>query len=240
VRLGVVSDLHGNLLALDAVVAELECDGIDQVVCLGDVSVGPQPSETLARVRELGWPVVMGNWDAAFVDGMPEATNDVARIVNEMNAWWAAQLSDADRELTRGFVPRLELDLDGVRGLFFHGSPRSYDDMIFATTPEDEVRPMLEGAAAPLLVGGHTHVQLLRRYEAGVIVNPGSVGLPFRDWLPREVRIAPWAEYAVLTADDGRLHVDLRRTPFDVEALLDLCRQSGVPHAEWWISCWAR
>jgi hypothetical protein len=82
-------------------------------------------------------------------------------------------------------------------------------------------------------------VQLLRRYEAGLIVNPGSVGLPFRDWLPRRVRIARWAEYAVVTADAGRVSVDLRRTAYDVEALLHVCRESGVPHADWWIDCWA-
>jgi putative phosphoesterase len=238
VRVGFISDIHGNLFALDEVLAELDREGVDEIVCLGDVAVGPQPAESLARVRELGCPVIMGNWDAAFVGEMPPAGDELAERLNEINTWWAEQLSPADVEYTRGFVPRLELALDGVDAICFHGSPRSYDDWIFSTTAEDELAPMFEGARAPLLVGGHTHVQMARRYDESLIVNPGSVGLPFRDWWPKEVRIAPWAEYAVVTVDDGRLHVDLRRTPFDVEALLRLSRASGMPHAEWWADCW--
>ena len=69
-------------------------------------------------------------------------------------------------------------------------------------------------------------------------MNPGSVGLPFSDWAPRTIAIAPWAEYGILSHDEGRLHVDLRRTTYDVEALLRLSLESGMPHAEWWAGCW--
>jgi hypothetical protein len=81
---------------------------------------------------------------------------------------------------------------------------------------------------------------MIRRYGPTVIANPGSVGLPFREWWPRPVRISPWAEYGVLTVDDDRLSIDLRRTPFDVDAFLELSRTSGMPHAEWWAKSWTR
>ena len=97
---------------------------------------------------------------------------------------------------------------------------------------------MFSGHRQPLLAGGHTHVQMLRRWERSLIVNPGSVGLPFLGWRPKEVSVAPWAEYAVVTAEDGRLQVDLRRTTFDVAALLEISRSSGMPHADWWTGCW--
>jgi len=237
-RVALISDIHGNRLALDAVLAELDGEGVDQIVCLGDVAVGPQPREALARVRELGCPVVLGNWDAAFVSRtMPPAANETAAIVNEIHAWWGEQLTDDDREFLGTLVPTLEVD--GVSGLCFHGSPRSYDDWIFATTADEELEPMFDGERRLLLAGGHTHVQMLRRWNESLLVNPGSVGLPFLAWWPQRVRMAPWAEYAIVTADDGRLAVDLRRTPFDVEQLLRISRASGMPHAEWWADCWA-
>ena len=240
-RVGLISDIHGNRPALDAVLAELEREDVDQIVCLGDVAVGPQPAEALAGVRELDCAVVMGNWDAAFLGEMPEPQNEIATMLVETATWWAGFLSPADREFIQSFRPQLELDLDGRAALCFHGSPRSFDDWIIATTPaDDELRPMLDGVQETLLIGGHTHVQMVRRLGETMIVNPGSVGLPFREWSPRPVRISPWAEYGILSAQDGRLSVDLRRVGYDVEAFLKLSLESGMPHAEWWVSCWER
>jgi putative phosphoesterase len=238
-RIGLISDIHGNRLALDAVLAELEREEIDQIVCLGDVAVGPQPGESLARIRELGCPVVMGNWDAAFLTEMPPAQDELTSMLAEQGEWWATFLSPDDKEFMRSFQETLEVPLDDeTTMLCFHGSPNSYDDWIFATTADDELGRMLAGFEAPVLAGGHTHLQLIRRYEKSIFVNPGSVGLPFREWWPRPVRIAPWAEYGILNCEDGRFGVDLRRTPFDVDALLELSSTSGMPHAEWWASCW--
>ncbi len=110
--------------------------------------------------------------------------------------------------------------LGSTPALAFHGSPKSYDDWIFSTTPDEELRPLLIDTEATVLLGGHTHLQMMRRYEDSLIVNPGSVGLPFREWWPRPVLISPWAEYGVVGGDNGQLSIDLRRTPFDVDAFL--------------------
>jgi putative phosphoesterase len=239
-RIGVIADIHGNRLALDAVLAELEREDVDQLICLGDVAVGPQPVEALQRVRELGCPVVMGNWDAAFLSGMPEPKNNVTEMLVEIGEWWAAFLSPADHEFMESFVPTVQLSLGSRDALCFHGSPKSHDDWIFATTPDEQLRPMLDGVEDPVLLGGHTHLQMIRRYEEQVIVNPGSVGLPFRAWWPQPVRISPWAEYGIVSVDDEQLSMELRQTPFDVDAFLALSLESGMPHAEWWASCWVR
>jgi predicted phosphodiesterase len=240
VRVGLISDIHGNLPALDAVLADLEREGIDEIVCLGDVAVGPQPGESLARVRELGCPVIMGNWDACFLEGMPPVHDEIGRKLVETAEWWSSFLSQDDLDFIRTFVPTHEVPLDGAAMLCFHGSPISYDDWIFATTPDEDLARMLAEADAPLLVGGHTHLQMVRRYQESVIVNPGSVGLPFREWWPRPVRIAAWAEYAILSRENGRFGVELRRTTFDVDSFLELSRRSGMPHADWWVGCWVR
>jgi putative phosphoesterase len=237
-RLGIISDIHGNLLALEAVLAELELETPDRLICLGDVVAGPRAHDALARVRELECPVIMGNWDAWSVDGMPEPSSTVEKRLYDLGAFWARDLDEDDREFIRTFVPRIELELDGTHLLCFHGSPRSYDHWIVATTPDAEVRDMLDGLGAPVLVGGHTHLQMLRRYEDSVFVNPGSVGMPFELWSPEAVQIAPRAEYALVSVADGALAIDLRRTRYDVEAHLRAGLDSGMPHAEWWAASW--
>jgi predicted phosphodiesterase len=183
----------------------------------------------------------MGNWDAWSVDGMPKPTTPVEERLYAIGAYWAERLGDEDREFIRGFVPTLELELGRGRTLLcFHGSPNSFDDWIVATTPDDEVAAMLVGFRAPVLAGGHTHMQMVRRYEDSLFVNPGSIGLPFELWSPEDVLIAPRAEYAILTANDGRLAVDLRRTTYDVEAHLRGGLESGMPFADWWAASWQR
>jgi predicted phosphodiesterase len=240
-RIGLISDIHGNRIALDAVLADLERQGVDELVCLGDVAVGPQPTEALARVRELGCPVIMGNWDACFVEGMPRVHDEIGRKLVDTAEWWGRFLSDDDLDFMRSFRPTLELPIgDHATMLCFHGSPLDFNDWIFATTPDADLARLFDGVEAAVLAGGHTHLQMIRRYEDSVIVNPGSVGLSFREWWPRPVRIASWAEYGILTSDDGGLSIDLRRTTFDVDTFLELSRASGMPHAEWWIGCWVR
>jgi predicted phosphodiesterase len=239
VLLSVISDIHGNLPALDAVLAELENEHVDQLVCLGDVALGPQPAETLARVRALGCPVVMGNWDAWALEGFPGAQGDPWSRFTEQGEWWATKLSSEDRAFIRTFVPRVELALEGVPALCFHGSPSSYDEMILATTPHEEVLRMLAGLHQPLMLAGHAHVQLARVVDGTLVVNPGSVGLPFRGLPLGELQaISPWAEHALVRIEDGRLSVDLRRTDYDVDGMLRRTIDSGAPHAAWWAETW--
>lgn len=237
-RVALLADIHGNLLALNAVLEELEQQDVDRIICLGDVAVGPEPAETLERIRSLECPVLMGNWDAWFLDGFPDFGDDLRRKLVEIGSWWADLLDDDSRSFMRTFQGAVTLDVGAETTLAaFHGSPRSLEEGIYATTPEEEVEEMLAGVDAPLVALGHTHFQLLRRFGESLLVNPGSVGLAFR----RDggvMRIAPWAEYGVVSVDHGRLGVEFRRTVFDVDALADTMRSSGMPHAEWWTALW--
>ncbi len=236
-RVALLADLHGNLLALNAVLEELEREQIDRIVCLGDVAVGPQPTATLERIRDLGCPVLMGNWDSWFLDGLPDLPDDLGRKLVEIGSWWADQLDEESRSYMRTFEQTLTLDLGDTTLTAFHGSPRSNEVGILATTPDEEVEELLTGLEAPLVACGHTHFQLLRRVGESLLVNPGSVGLPFvRDG--GVMQIAPWAEYAVVAVDGERLGVDFRRTGFDVAALTASMLASGMPHAGWWTGLW--
>jgi putative phosphoesterase len=241
-RIAFISDIHGNIPAFEPVLAELEREKLDQIICLGDVVFGPQPHEAIERVRALGCPVILGNWDSWTVNGVPPAApdNKVGIMLQEIAEYWAQLLTDEDREFVGTFQDTLKLQLDeDTSMLCFHGSPHSFEDFIFATTTDETLDQWFAGYEASLLVGGHTHLQMMRRWESSVIVNPGSVGQPFRNWWPKTIRNAHWAEYGIIEAQNGHLTIDLRRTTYDVEALLEICRASGMPHADWWVDSWS-
>jgi len=111
-RLALIADIHGNLPALDNVLADLDREHVDQIVCLGDVGVGPQPVETLERLRRLGCPTIMGNWDACMLGDEPKVDGELAEMLVDVCTWSADQLSESHREYMRGFQDTLELRLD--------------------------------------------------------------------------------------------------------------------------------
>ena len=238
-RLALIADIHGNLPALEKVIAELDRDGVDRIVCLGDVAVGPQPVETIERLRQLDCAVVMGNWDACMLGGEPKVDGELAEMLVDVCTWSTDQLGPAHVEYLRGFRDTLELRLDDETTLLaFHGSPRSFDDEIFATTADEELEEMLAGHDADVYAGGHTHFQLFRRYREAIVLNAGSVGQPFRRRRQGVMRISPWAEYCVVGRADGRLEVELRRTPIDVDLFIRTMLASGMPHADSWAEHW--
>ena len=237
-RVAVLSDLHGNPFALDAVLADLP-RGTDQLVCLGDVAIGPFPSEAVWRLRELDCPVVMGNWDAWMLEGVPALTGEVGPRLSAQGEWCALQLERQDREFLRRFQMSLELDLNGAQAVFFHGSPRSFTDLLLPDVSRANLERALAGVPGDLLLAGHTHLQMLRRRPHSLYVNVGSVGLPFSEGpFGGSLRVSRWAEYALATADERGLTLEFRRVPYDVDEMLAAARASGMPHAEWWASCW--
>lgn len=240
-RIALIADIHGNIAALDAVLAAIEQERPDEIVCLGDVAaMGPRPHETLHRLRALGCPVVMGNADAELLDpsGMP-ADSDDARKFCDMTAWAAAQLDAADRAFIASFRSTVEIALSPQRRLLCcHGSPRSFDDVIVATTPDDDLAPMLSDAAAATIAGGHTHVRMLRLWRGQELINPGSVGLAYEFLPDGAVRVPPWAEFAIALCNDAAVEVSFRRVPYDLHRTVRAIHESGLPHAAWWTADW--
>ena len=249
-RIAILSDVHGNLFSLERVLAELSRESVDEIVCLGDVAAtGPQPRETLLRLRSLNLPVVMGNTDCWLLNPTPERSTSRMYAtpkkqedplkVEEIDFWCVKQLSSTDIDYLKTFKPTLEMLLgDGMKLLCFHGSPLSNKDIITATTKEEDLARMLS-PVAPLMVGGHTHTQMLRHYNDIILLNPGSVGFPHQSMSSEGyVRNPPWAEYAIVCYNDGRLSIDFRRTRIDVKAVIEAAFVSGMPHAEWWARGW--
>jgi putative phosphoesterase len=236
-RVAFISDLHANLVALDGVFADIDRLGVDETVCLGDIiDLGPQPRELLERLDQRRVRCIQGNHDP-----LDEHPSHPALLGIE--TWTRDRLDAASLRRLTELPEQLTLELDGVRVLCVHGSPRSDTDQVLAETPREVLEEWMAGYEFDVLVGGHTHVQLLRRLDQRVIVNVGSVGMPFA-WalLPGggEPKILPWCEYAVVTCSKGVASFDLRRVPLDVDAFVASVRASTFPNAEDWIRNWGR
>lgn len=239
-RIAVFSDIHGNGIALDAMLADVKEHPVDRLVCLGDaIQGGPQPAQVVARLRELACPVVMGNADAWLLTGKDRGgrlaiTPERQRKLDAVRAWSLEQLSEDDRAYIATFQPTVMLEADNRRLLCFHGSPASFDDVILPTTPEDEFQRYLLAHADYFLTGGHTHLQHIRRIGDSIYFNPGSVGLAYSHAQPEDgaFRADPWAEYAVLTLDGPGYALEFRRVPYDAGRLIEVYRASGHPYAE--------
>jgi putative phosphoesterase len=235
-RVAFISDLHANVVALDAVFADIDRLGVDEIICLGDiVDLGPQPRELLELLDARRVRCIQGNHDP-----LDEHPSHPALL--DIETWTRGQLDDVSLRRLAELPEQLQLDLDGLRVLCVHGSPRSDTDQVLAVTPREVLEQWIAGFEFDVLVGGHTHVQLLRRLDERVIVNVGSVGMPFaRALLPGggEPKILPWCEYAVLSCTKGVASFDLRRVPLDVAAFVASVRASSFPNAEAWVRHWS-
>ncbi len=213
-RVAVLADIHGNLPALDAVLAEVERERPDAIVVAGDVLPGPLPRETLDRLATLSPRprFVMGNGDREVLeafDGAPEAP--------ETDRWAAARLDREHRDALAAYEATVTLEVDGLGPVVFcHGTPRSDTEMITILTPPERAAPMLDGVRERVIVGGHTHRQFDRELAGHRVVNAGSVGLPYEG--------AAAAFWALLGPD-----VELRRTEYDVDAALRELNATRMP-----------
>ena len=239
-RIALISDIHGNLAALDAVLGEIAAEGLERIICLGDVaSDGPQPVEVLERLTALQCPVVMGNADAEVVGLIPLSDAPDMPMVAQAALWCAERIGAYGRALIAAFQPHIEDTAEGWPLLFFHGAPKDFNRRLLPTTPDNSVRQALAGCSAELMAGGHTHLQMLRRIDQTVLINPGSVGMAY-DRASEDAEFAAWAEYAVLTLTADAFRAKFRRTVFDREAHLSAIRTSGMPNADFWAAAWSR
>jgi putative phosphoesterase len=204
-RVAALHDVHGNLPALEAVLAEVASLEVDRIVCGGDVVAGPFPRECLERLVDL---------DAAFVRG--NADRDSPRAPAGLWDWVAARLDPLSLEFLAG-LPQ-SLALGGVR--YCHGSPRDEDEILTKVSPDERFRAALTGVEERLVVGGHTHVQFVRDVDGTRFVNAGSVGMPYEG--------KPGAFWALVEGEA----VEHRHTPYAVDAACAAIRGSGYPQAD--------
>jgi len=221
-RVGVLNDIHGNLPALEAVLAEIARIGVDRIVVGGDVVPGPTPHLVLERLLAFGVPVdfIYGNGEVAVLEQLAgKAPALVPEAYRPTIRWSTDQLDATQRESLARWPMTLRLYVPSLGDvLFCHATPRNENEIFTPQTSEDLLIPIFEPAHAAVVVCGHTHMQFDRRVGETRVVNAGSVGMPFglagADWL--------------LLGPD----VELRHTDYDLEAAAEQVRRSGYPAAE--------
>lgn len=238
-RIAFISDIHGNYTALQAVLADIKLQNIDQIVCLGDtVSLGPQPKEVLNTLRELNCTIIKGNHDWAILDPEEAAKFEITEHLVPDLYWCREQLTLTDLNFIDSFKPTHEIVLpNGVIIICFHGSPLSPTHLIQSTTPAETLDKYLEGQKATIFIGGHSHIQMYRRHGDKLVLNSGSVGNAFMfAYSPGNVpSLLPWAEYTIINQLGNALDVDLRRVYFDTEELQKIIKESKLPGMAWWL-----
>ena len=224
-RLAIISDIHGNLPALRAVLEDLARTQPDEVLVGGDlVGRGPQGSAVVAEIRSRGWPSVRGNHEDYLLDFHNRRVPEEWWSRDEWSAarWMTAELSDDDFR----YLDSLPMTLASNRApdlLLTHGSPRSHSEGLGPWTSDGKLEKLLGSVAERLLVCAHTHRQMHRRLQAGDVVNVGSVGLPFDG----DTR----AQYGVFDWDGVAWEVDLRRVEYDIEEIMQIYESSGFSSA---------
>lgn len=246
-RLAVLSDIHGNLTALEAALADLErAGGADITWCLGDLAAfGPRPIECIRRVKALAeandgktFKVIGGNTDRYMVTGerfpAPPAADEAA-LKQTIELWkafganliWAVeQLGFEDYDYLRKLIGReLAHTFEGCHVIGYHAVPGNDESFLLPDTPEEAARDFLLDREGHLAIGGHTHRQMDRDLGSWRAVNVGSVGT--------SVDNPGFAQWGLFTFENGQVSVDLRNVPYDVDAVIADLHAVGFPVPDW-------
>jgi len=229
----IFGDIHGNLPALEAVLAEMDARAAGDLCCLGDlVGYGTFPNEVVEQIRSRNIPTIMGNYDQGVGNSSDDCGCAYKTEIEEERgkrsiAWTNARTSDENKAYLRELPAHGPLQLGDLRVLLVHGSPRKVNEYLFEDRPDEYFERIMDVAEADVLVCGHTHLPYHKVLPSGrQIVNAGSVGKP-KDLDPR-------AGYVVLTANGTDLQVEFVRVPYDIERAAQAIKATplvgGMPH----------
>ena len=225
-NIGIISDIHANLPALRAVLAELDARSVDLIVCAGDlVCYSAQPNEVLDLVRARGIQSVVGNYDDAVAWRRSSASRTTSSAATEplkraALAWTIDRLDAAHGPYLRGLPWRADLRVDGLRMSLVHAGLEHLDEWVTPHHP-GLIEDMVQRLAADVLVLGHTHTAYSVVREQTLVINPGAVG--------RSLDGDPRAAFAILDTTTRR--VELRRVTYDVASAIAAIETSGMPPA---------
>ena len=226
-RVAVITDIHANLPALEAVLEAIEWTDVDAVYCGGDlVGYGPHPNAVCRLIEERGIPTIYGNYDYAIARDLDDCgcayRDQHDRELGQLSVAWTLEHTDPHSKAFMRDLPfDLRFNLGGRRVRLVHGSPRKVNEYLFADKPARTFERIAAGADCDVLVFGHTHQPWVAEYGDVLFVNCGSVGKP-KDGDPR-------ASYAVLEVESGEMVADIDRVEYDVAAVAREVEDAGLP-----------
>jgi putative phosphoesterase len=226
-RVAVVTDIHGNLPALEAAFAWIDGNGIDEVYCGGDlVGYGPRPNEVCRLIEDRRIPTIYGNYDWAIARDEEDCgcayVDKHDREIGQLSVDWT--LANTDQR-SKDFMRELPFDrrfeLAGKRVRLVHGSPRKVNEYLFEDKPQKTFERIAAGADCDVLLFGHTHKPWVHEYGGVLFVNCGSTGKP-KDGDPRGC-------FALLAENGDDIEVELVRVDYDADAVAGEMRERGLP-----------
>jgi putative phosphoesterase len=226
-RVAVITDIHGNLPALEAALSRIEELGIDDVYCGGDlVGYGPWPNEVCRLLQRRGIPTIYGNYDYSIARDMEDCgcayRDPHDQALGELSIAWTLEHTDP---ASKGFMRELPFDqrfeLAGKRVRPVHGSPRKVNEYLFEDKPAHTFERIARSAECDVLVFGHTHKPWIHEYGGVLFVNCGSVGKP-KDGDRR-------SGFAVLEDAGGMVRARIERVEYDVDRVAREIGPSGLP-----------
>jgi putative phosphoesterase len=225
-RVAIISDIHANISALEAVLEDLKSQNVDKTYCLGDlVGYAPFPNEVIDRIQRNAIPTIMGNYD----DGVGFDRNECGcayrdpedQRLGDLSLMWTRKTVPPElKAFLRSLHPEIRFEADAKRFRLVHGSPRRMNEYLFEDRPPSSFQRLAASSEADVLVFGHTHKPYTKRVDRVLFVNAGSVGKP-KDGDPR-------ACYVVLDTA-GEVSIEFLRVAYDIQTVASAIRQSDLP-----------
>lgn len=210
--MGIISDVHANVIALEAVLGVLEKEGVDTIICLGDlVGYGPSPNETIDLIRQAGVLCTLGAADETIAFDFARQKVPREGVADQTLEWTRTVIEPRHVEFLRGLPVQQRLTTPVGRMRFFHGSPRTPSERINLNQSTLELVKLLDEHRASILASGGSHVPFYRELPKGWVINPGSVGLSLNG--------EPGADYAILKIEDDKVEVAMDKVEYDFAAV---------------------
>jgi putative phosphoesterase len=225
-RVAIISDIHGNIAALEAVLADLKSQNVMKTYCLGDlVGYAPFPNEVIDRIQRDAIPTIMGNYDDGVGFDRDECgcayRDPEEQRLGDLSFQWTKKTVTRDRKpFLQSLQAEIRFDADGKRFRLVHGSPRRMNEYLFEDRPLSSFQRLAATSEADVLIFGHTHKPYTKRVDGVLFINAGSVGKP-KDGDPR-------ACYVALDTT-GDVDVEFCRVPYDIQAVASAIRRSELP-----------
>lgn len=210
--LGVISDVHANVLALEAAVTAMRQRGVDNIICLGDlIGYGPSPNETVDLIRSEGIICCLGAADERIAFDFARARKPRIGVADQILEWTREVIEPRHVEYLRTLPVQRRLNTPAGRLRFFHGSPDTPGERLNLNQDPITLAQLLERHRCTIMVAGATHVPFYRQVNGGWVLNPGSVGLALNG--------EPGADYAVLHIEPGSVQVQMDKVEYDFAAV---------------------
>ena len=227
-KIAIISDIHGNAIALEAVLRDIGTRKTDLILCGGDLAgYGAYPNEVIDLIRKNHIPTVMGNYDDGVAYhriecGCNYKDEKSAELGHRSIVWMKEHITPENKNFLRGLLKRIEFTVYDKKVLLVHGSPRMINEYLFEDHPEESIMGIIDGEKVDILICGHTHLPYIRNFNGKYVINAGSVGKP-KDG---DVR----AGYVLLDLTENQVETEIIRVAYDVETMARAIEATDLPH----------